>query len=190
MTTNRLSVDLKAFNFAMKTFKVGVDRKNAKKKPVILPAMLSYNDGFLSIEYDDKMTVMHASGEWQGKAQFSGNVVIALALVPLATNPVIINYSENKISIGTATVTCNWESASYNMIEMVSNPTAIDVFAMWRTQPAERLIATGIKQKNKALDEKLLKTTTKAANLLETFEVTQDDLLALIEVKVKARISK
>jgi hypothetical protein len=189
MQNNYLTIDLKAFNHAMKTFKVGVERKNAKKKPVILPAMLSYHDGFLSIECDDKVTVMHANGEWHGKAQFSANVVKAFVLVPLATNPVIISYSDSKISIGATTITCSWESASQGMIEQVTNPSLIDVFAMWRTQPAEQLIANGIKQKNKAAKEKLLKATASAAKRLESFAVTQEELLDLIESKVKARIS-
>lgn len=189
MHKNQLNVDLKVFNNAMKIFRARVERKNAKKKPVILPAILSYNDGFLSIEFDDKVTVMHANGEWHGKAQFSGNMVKAFALVPLATNPVIINYSDSKISIGATTVTCSWELASQSMIEQITNPSLIDVFAMWRTQPAEQLIANGIKQKNKAAKEKLLKATASAAKRLESFEVTQGELLDLIESKVKARIS-
>lgn len=188
MHKNQLSIDLKAFNNAMKTFKIGLQRKNAKIKPVILPAILSYNDGFLSIEFDDKVTVMHASGEWHGKAQFSGNVVKAFALVPLTTNPVIISYSDNKISIGATTVGCSWELASQGMIEQVTNPSLIDVFAMWRTQPADQLIAYGVKQKNKAAKEKLLKATASAAKKLLEFEVTQEELLNLIESKVTARI--
>ena len=71
----------------MKIFKVGMVRKYTKKKPVMLPAILSFTNGFLSIESDDKVAVMHASGEWHGKAQFSSSIVKALALVPLNTNP-------------------------------------------------------------------------------------------------------
>lgn len=92
MYKNQLFIDLKAFNYAIKVFKVGMPRSNAKKKPVILPSILSFNNGFLSIECDEKVVVMNATGEWHGKAQFSSSIVKALALVPLNTNPVIINY--------------------------------------------------------------------------------------------------
>jgi hypothetical protein len=187
MQTNKLIVDLKNFNLAMELFKVGkLVRKHTKPKT----AMLSFNDGFLSIECDDTVSVMRASGEWHGKAQFSSNIVKALTLVPLATNPVVISYLNNKINIGSMVAPCDWESASHTMIQKLVNPSSIDIFAMWRTQPAVHLMATGLKQKNKAAELTLQKATAKAVKALEKFEVTQEELLALIEAKVKARIDR
>ena len=177
MYTNQLCVDLKAFNYAIKVFKVGMPRSNAKKKPVILPAILSFNNGFLSIECDEKVAVMNATGEWHGKAQFSSSVVQALALVPLNTNLVIINYIDGKLSIGATTASCNWTSVSKGMMELITNPSSIDVFAMWRTQPADALAAKGISQKNKLAMDLMFKATLSAAKKLEKFEVSADDLL-------------
>lgn len=190
MQNNQLTIDLKEFNHAMKVFKVGMERKNAKKKAVLLPAALSFSNGFLSIESDDKIAVMHALGEWHGKAQFSSNVVKALALVPFSGGSVVIHYRDGKLSIGSTTIDCEWELASKDMIAQATNPSLIDIFAMWRTQPADQLLAKGITQLNKLANEKLLKATASAAKKLDEFEVSQDDLLALIEAKVKARIPK
>ena len=189
MLTNQLIVNLKTFNHAMKIFKVGMARKNAKKKPVILQAMLSFSNGFLSIESDDKVAVMHASGEWHGKAQFSNGIVKALALVPLNINPVMINYADGRLSIGTTSMACDWELASLGLIARTTNPSLIDVFAMWRTQPAEQLLAKGLTQQNKLAKAKLLKLTASAAKNLIEFEVTQNDLLKIIEAKVKAKLA-
>lgn len=184
---NKLIVDLKEFNVAMELFKVGkLVRKHTKPKT----AMLAFNDGFLSIEYDDIVSVMRATGDWKGKAQFSSNIVKALTLVPLASDPVVVSYLDNKIHIGSMVAQCDWESASHTMIQSLCNPSAIDIFAMWRTQPAVNLMATGLKQKNKAAELALQKATAKAMKALEKFEVTQEELLALIEAKVKARIAK
>ena len=55
MQNNYLTVDLKEVNFAMKTFKVGMARKNVKKKPIFPPAILSYSNGLLTIESNDKL---------------------------------------------------------------------------------------------------------------------------------------
>ena len=49
-------------------------------------------------------------------------------------------------------------------------------------------MAKGITQQNKLAKVKLLKATASAAKKLEEFEVTQDDLLMLIEAKVKTKI--
>lgn len=189
MTKNELSVDLKEFNHAMKIFKVGMERKNAKKKQLTLPAMLSFNDGFLSIESDDKIIVVRATGEWNGKAQFSQSTIKALALVPPNVNPVIISYAEERISIATMTVSCDWESASKALIDKLTNPSMLDIFAMWRTQPAVELRAQGIDKQHKLAQEKMMKVTASASKKLEEFEITQQDLLNLIEAKVKAKIS-
>ena len=173
----------------MKIFKIGMTRKNTEKDNLLLPAILSFSDGFLSIESDDKVAVMHASGEWHGKAQFSSSIVKALALVPSNINPVMINYADGRLSVGTTSIVCDWELASQGMIAQSTNPSLIDVFAMWRAQPAEQLLAKGITQQNKLAKLKLLKATASAAKKLDEFEVTQDDLLKIIEAKVKAKIA-
>lgn len=189
MSKNELSVDLKEFNHAMKIFKVGMERKNAKKKQLTIPAMLSFNDGFLSIESDDKIIVMRATGEWNGKAQFSQNTIKALALVPPNINPVIISYADERISIATMKVGCDWETLSKGMLDKLNNPNPIDIFAMWRTQPAVELRSKGIDKQHKQAQEKMMKITASASKKLEEFEITQQDLLNLIEAKVKAKIS-
>lgn len=190
MSKNELSIDLKEFNHAMKIFKVGMERKNAKKKQLTLPAMLSFTDGFLSIESDDKIMVVRATGEWNGKAQFSQSTIKALALVPPNASPVIVSYADGKISIATMRVSCDWEALSQGMIDKLTNPNLLDIFAMWRTQPADELRTHGIDKQHKLAQEKMMKVTASASKKLEEFEVTQQELINLIEAKVKARIAK
>lgn len=76
------------------------------------------------------------------------------------------------------------------MMERINDPSSIDVFAMWRTQPADELAVNGISQKNKLALNLLFKATLSAAKKLEKFEVSVDDLLGLIEDKVKSRIAE
>ena len=123
---NRLSVELKAFNHALKIFKVGVERKNAKKPPVILPAILSFNNGFLSIECDDKVAVMNATGEWHGKVQFSHSIVKALALVPISVNPVIITYVDASRSTSCRGVRSRRPASRYSPWETCHRHAASD----------------------------------------------------------------
>ena len=122
MQNNCLTVDLKDFNFAMKTFKFGMSRKSAKKKPIFPPAILSYSNGFLTIESEDKLVNIHAKGEWHGKAEFSNTVVAALALAPLTGDTIIIKYTNNKLHIATTSITCNWTSSSHQLISQLTNP--------------------------------------------------------------------
>jgi hypothetical protein len=189
MQNNLLTVDIKEFNHAMKTFKLGIPRKNAKKKPTIPPAILSYSDGILTIESNEKLVNIHAKGEWHGKAEFSNSIVNALAMVPLSTNPLVIKYTGEKLHIGSTSITCKWALLSKGMINRLSNPSVIDVFAMWRTLPAHQVHADGIAKLYKSMHQAMLKETEKIAKKLSVYEITQDDLIALIEKKTEAKIS-
>ena len=68
-------------------------------------------------------------------------------------------------------------------------PNLVDVIAMWKTQPSDELVAKGINKKIVAIQAKLEKAATSAAKKLADFDVTQQDLLALVEAKVKQRIN-
>ena len=188
MQNNLLTVDLKEFNNAMKTFKVGISRKNAKKKPIIPPAVLSYCDGILTIESDDKLVNIHAKGEWHGKAEFSNTIVKALAMVPLSTDPLVIKYIGEKLFIGSTSITCKWSLLSKGMIDQLGNPSVIDVFAMWRTLPAHQAHSDGIASKYKIMHQAMLKETEKIAKKLNAYEITQEDLINVIEMKIEAKV--
>ena len=163
-------------------------RKNIKKKPIFPPAILSYSNGFLTIESEDKLVNIHAKGEWHGKAEFSNTVVTALALVPLTGDPIIVKYADNKLHIATTSITCTWTSSSLTLISQLTNPSLIDIFAMWRSLPAHQVHGDGIAKQYKAGHTRMLKETEKIARKLTEYEITQEDLIALIEAKVVAKI--
>ena len=53
-------------------------------------ALLAYEGRFLSIESGDCTAVMHATGNWQGRATFSPTILQALVSVPPALDPIPI----------------------------------------------------------------------------------------------------
>ena len=183
---NELNVDLNEFNFGMKIFKLD----GRLKKPKTSRAILAFDRGFLSIELEDKISVINAVGNWNGKATFSSNFISALTLVPLTVNPVVIKYADGKLNIGGVKADADWELVSHQVLDKLSNPSLIDIIAMSRTQPVLKLRENGITKKNKLAQSKLLKLTESAAKKLSEFEVTQEDLISLIETKVSNRIIK
>ena len=183
---NELHVDLKEFNFGMKTFKLDGRIKSVR----VGRAVLAFDSGFLSIELDDKISVMNAVGTWNGKATFSSNFIYALNLVPLTLNPVIIKYTDGKLNIGGIKSDAHWELSSNEMFDKLSNPSLIDIIAMARTQPVLKLRRNEIDKKHKLAETKLFKSTQSAAKKLSEFEVTQEDLIALVENKVRNRINQ
>jgi len=188
MQKNEIFVELLEFNAGMKLFKNGMSKKSKAKKQKIEKAMLAFDHGFLTIECNDKTTVMNAKGEWHGKAEFSENILSALSLVPANSNPVVISYSSGKLKIDRLNVTCDWVSSSQGMIDKLNNPSLLDIFAMWRTQPVLELKRSGIDKQYKLAQQKMKRSLVNAAKRLDGFEVTEDDLLSLIELKIKSKI--
>ena len=186
ISQNELHIDLNEFNFGMKTFRL--DSRLKKSKPS--RAVLAFDRGFLSIELDDKISVINAVGSWNGKATFSSNFISALTLVPLTANPVVIKYADGKLNIGGVKADADWELVSHQVLDILNNPSLIDIMAMSRTQPVLKLRENGIDTKTQLAQSKLLKLTESVAKKLSEFEVTQEDLLSLIETKVKNRIAK
>lgn len=187
MDNNQLTVDIQDFKNAIKVFRPEIGRKNSRVKQESSKAMLSFNDGFLIIETNGTHAVMRALGEWHGKAQFSFNTVKALVLVPPNVNPVIVRYLDGRLTLANMTVTCEWANVSKGMLDAITAPNLVDVIAMWRTQPSDELVAKGINKKIVAIQAKLEKAATSAAKKLADFDVTQQDLLDLVEAKVKKR---
>lgn len=189
---NTLEVSLKELTHAMKVFRVGV-RKNAKKRPLTKePAIIGFREGFLSIDGDDKVAVMRASGDWQGKAEFSFSIVDALSLFPPTTDPVIISYDEDhgKLYIGQTVTPCTWQSSIKSVIGKIENPSAIDLFAMWKTQPASELNATGIKTQLSKARAKMKKDVASVAKKLADYGVSEQEISALIEKKIQEKVKK
>jgi hypothetical protein len=186
---NKLTINLKDFKSGLKIFKAKPPRANAKKKEH-LPAVISFSDGFMSIDCDEKVTVMRAVGEWSGKAHFSYSIVHAMALVPPNNDPMTISYNDGKLTIGSTSVSCDWVSVSHHLMDKLANPTLIDIFAMWRSNPAHDVHKKEINKQIVSAKEKMLRATANSATRLKEFEVTQDELLALIESKINARINE
>ena len=59
---------------------------------------------------------------------------------------------------------------------------------MWRSLPAHQVHGDGIAKQYKAGHTRMLEDTEKIAKELAVYEITQDDLILLIETKVKAKI--
>ena len=87
---NRLEVARSEFNQAMKAFRDGRKRHDS--------AGIAFENGILSMQVDDVMVTLSASGEWSGCAYFSGQVLEALARVPPTEDPVVVEYRAGRAS--------------------------------------------------------------------------------------------
>jgi hypothetical protein len=178
---NFLEVDAGDFKLATRIF--------SGKRCKLGPALLAFEGGFLSIESGDATAVMHASGEWHGRATFSGEVLRALATVPPAGNPIVISYAEGHLLVSNITIQCHWSRISEAFIADLENPKPLDLLALESILPRAEMASTNLGRKIKTTRNKLEQRLKKAALQLEDFEVTEAELREMVEARIRSRLS-
>jgi hypothetical protein len=177
---NHLEVNAAEFKLSTKVF----SRKRLKLGPVLL----AYENGFLSIESGEVTVVMHATGEWHGRAIFSPEIMRALATVPPAQNPIIISYAEDHLLLGGMKIICQWNSVSEVFIHDLQNPDILDLLAMERNIPRAEMRGTGLGGKIRNARQRLERRIKNAAAQLEELEVTEAELRDIVEARIKSRL--
>jgi hypothetical protein len=179
---NCLSVANGEFKDAIKPF--------GKKRLNLDDTLVAFEGGFLIIESGGITAVMHATGEWHGRATFSKNALIALATVPPSQDPIVVEYDNSKIKFGNLSIPCNWELASQKFIEKLANPDLIDLLAMERTLPRAQLGRSGLGPHVKAAREKMERRIGAALKQLADLGVSEDEIRDLVEEKIQMRIDE
>jgi hypothetical protein len=183
---NFLQIVLPEFKEGLKPFR--------SKKPAPGKVLLAFENGFLSLESNDIKTVMRATGQWNGRAQFSGEILRALALVSPSKNPVTISYAQNRILIEGMTIACTWDPNRDDeidfMIDLAFNPSIIDFLAMDRVGARVNVGKPGMSQKIRSAKEKLERRVKNAATQLRDLNISEVEIRSLVEEKIEARIKE
>jgi hypothetical protein len=176
---NRLEVRRSDFVSACKPF---------SKVDLRADAMLAFEGGFLSIEANEQAVVVRADGQWQGRARFSANILRAIAKVPPAGDPVVIEFADNRLRVGTLVIGCRWETVSARFIQELKNPDYLDLMAMDRTLPRSEIRSKRLDRQIRNAKATLAGRIAKAAKLLVMADVKEDDLWQLVERNIQVRI--
>lgn len=179
--TNRLEIDRREFASAMKTF-------NVRSLP--RSAMLAFEGGFLSIEAGNRLVTMRATGQWHGRAWFSGNLLKALAGTPPIDDPVLVIYHDAKLRIGPTMIACRWQLVSKALIKDVTNPSPLDLIALDLTLPRSEIHGTGLAKRIQDARARLAENIRMAAKLLKDAEISEEDLFDLAERRIRQRFER
>lgn len=176
---NLLRVALRDFRAAMKPF--------AAKRRKLGPALLAFESGYLSIESGNATAVMHAEGSWQGRAEFSPEVLRAVATYPPLQDPITIAYAEGHLLIGTMTIPCQWSMPSKELAQQLENPSLMDLLALGRTISRAEYLGTELGRQIRRANETAERRIKTAAANLALLEVTEADIRALVEARLAGR---
>ena len=177
---NRLEVTRDEFNRSMRAFR---GRKIFEDS-----AGLAFENGVLSLETGNVMVTLRGTGEWQGCALFSAQVLAALAKVPPTQDPVVIEYSEGKLFIGPLSIPCYWETLSAEFVGELKNPGVLDLLALGRSMPAAEIHRTGLWRRINRAKATMTVSLQKAAKQLGAFEISESELRDMVEVRIRARL--
>ena len=181
---NLLQVVLPEFREGLKPFR--------SKKYKAGQVLLAFENGFLSLESDSVKTVMRATGQWEGRARFSAEILRALAMVPPLQNPVTISYAQNRILIEGMTIACTWELDRDDdidfMIESTLHPSIIDFLAMDRVAKRVKVGQPGMSQQIRSAKEKMERRVKNAASQLLDLDISEEEIRSLVDKKIEARI--
>lgn len=177
---NMLQVSGAEFKLATKVF--------TPKRLKLGQALFAFDDGFLSIESGEATAVMRATGDWHGRATISPEALRALATVPPAGEPIIISYADGHLLIGSLTIPCRWQLVSEAFVCDLENPDLIDLLVLERTIPRAELKATPLGRRIKAAVQRTEQRIQKAMSQLADLGITEDEIRALVEGKLVARM--
>lgn len=180
--TNFLQLPLAEFKRATKVF--------TPKRLKLGPALLAFEGGFLSIESGEVTTVMRATGEWHGRATFSPQTLRAIATVPPNQDPLTISYADGHLLIASMTIACEWHPVSENFIHNLENPSLFELLVMERTLPRSEIKSTELGRRVTDAAKDAEKRIRKAASQLADLQVTEVELVALVNSKIKARLEQ
>lgn len=180
MLKNILQVSLKEFKDATKVFQ--------KKRVKLGPVLLAYESGFFSIESGEATAVMHATGEWHGRAMFSPEILRALVMVPPLHDPIQFSYDDGYLFVGSMKIICQWNTVSQAFIEDLANPSLIDLLALKDTIPRSEIGGTGLGKKIRGAHEKAERRIMNAAKQLQDLEISEAEIRALVDARIATRL--
>lgn len=177
---NFLQVSRSEFVSAIKPF--------TKKRAKLDRALLAYDGAFLSIESGEITAVMRSAGEWNGQATFSPTILRAIATVLPAQDPITVAYTDGHLLIGGMTISCDWRLTSQSFIDNIENPSLLDLLAMERNISRGEMAGTELGKRIRSARLKMDRCVKRASAQLEEMEITEDDLRALVELRLSKRL--
>lgn len=179
--TNFLQLSLAEFKRGTKVF--------TPKRRKLGPALLAFESGFLSIESGEVTSVMRAAGEWHGRATIPAETLRAISTVPPNHDPLTISYADGHLLVGNLTIVCQWQPLSQAFIHNLESPSFIDLLAMGRALPRSEMNATELGKRISSAAEQAEKRIRRALSQLAELGVTENELRALVETKINARLA-
>lgn len=177
-TINRLEVSRAAFVEELRRMTRLLGRRNAGE------ALFIFDVGRLLLRVGGAEFAVPANGHWAGEARASTSLLHALAKVPPARDPVVIEIRSGRLCIAGSSVPCRWQPPGLAVIEV---PLDLDLrgrLELGLAHPQEVLENSGIAPLITDARAEMNRCIAAAARQLAPLGITSADLRALVAARL------
>jgi hypothetical protein len=150
-------------------------------------AILGFDGRFFSIEALDNLFVCNAVGVWPGTATIGASTIVALAAVPPKTDPVTVKIGGDRLSIGSLSVNCKWQSVSQTLMKLPSVPDWVQALSLKYRATRGQIISDGLVKDIARAENNLAKLIRRVGETLSPLGVTETDLQELVDRRMAER---
>jgi len=179
-----LAVEKKPFLNALKSLRISVLARQKDE------AIISFSDGVLRIRIQDEEVEVPASGSWTGSAKIVARTLIPIVTFPPDPDPLPLRFEDERFFIAGWSVNGTWHAEGVREFSVPSDATDVELAALRRRYGDEQLEEAGLLHDARNAEQSLRQQVAQAAKILSGSGISEEDLLALVERKVKRETEK
>lgn len=144
-------------------------------------AIVSYGEEGLIIAAGGGETRLPATGRWPGEARVLFSWLVAMAKMPPAMDPLVLEVRQGRLRMGGSSVRCQWQRKDAAEVQLPVNAGWIDLLRAGLEHDEATLEKSGLLKQVQQARRKQAMVLLKAFPLFNEFGVTIDDLEKLVQ---------
>lgn len=150
-------------------------------------ALLGFDGKYFSIEALDQVIVAKAEGLWPGIASVSATLIVALAKVPPAGDPIMVMCTGSRLQLGSLAMDCTWQPVSHTLLRLPATADWAEAISLKYCATRAEILAGKLEGKIRNAERKLDSLIVKAAKSLAPVGVTEQDIRSIVERRLEEK---
>ena len=159
-------------------------RKTAKPKNN-MEALISFEKGTFIVFINGVSVEASASGEFPGLVRIPAIKATELSKVLPSEDPLTIAHDQQRLFIGSFSMSCSWHNVEPIPIQLPMNPPFTVLLGLPMKYSTEQIFQSGLTRSHDEAERRRKMLTTKAFNLLREFEVSRTEVEELVAKAIR-----
>ena len=181
MVTPEYTISLADFKSVLKLLKIPT--RSAGNGEILI----SHDGTRLRFVMQGMETSISGQGHWPGTARVAAKYFLPLIKIPPDNDPVTLRFTEGRLKIETYSIACRWQVNCPVPIDLPIDAPAIDILRLRFQHSLEDLDGAGLLTKLGQLEKDVRIKIKRAAVLLKTYGITEEDITRLYEEALRRR---